>query len=182
MQSTNQCGAGQNGFTILEAMVAAVVLLVGIVAVAKLVPVAVGLDSTNRGDSTSLVIAQREMDALTTQPLTATTFTSPQGLACPAASVCNLGNPAAPNTVVGSPVVMLGNRPFINYNAATVAGYNFDYSDPNDPGQASYDIRWAVITFGNGTSTYGRRFIVGVRKMGANGPLLPVALDSMVEK
>jgi prepilin-type N-terminal cleavage/methylation domain-containing protein len=181
-QHITKCGSKQSGFTIIEVLVATVVLLIGIVGVAKLVPFAINLNTVNRQDSTALVIAQREMDALTSQPLSATTFTSAQGLTCPAAGVCNLGNaPTNPPSLSGSPVVMINNRPYINYNAATVTGYNFIYSDPDNPG-ASYDIRWAVITYGAGGTTTGRRFIVGARNMGSNSPLLPVTLDSMVEK
>lgn len=173
----------RRGFTIIEVLIATVVLLVGIVGVAELVPFATKLNSENRVDSTALVIAQREMDALTSQPLSATTFTSTQGLTCAAAANCNLGNPATPApTIVGSPVVTLDNRPFINYTAAPVAGYSYTYSDPDNPAGGAYDIRWAVITFTSGSSVYGKRFIVGVRQAGGNGPLLPVSLDSMVDK
>lgn len=173
----------QRGFTMIEMLVATAVMLIGIVSVAKLVPFAISLNSVNRLDSTSLVIAQREMNAFIDQPLSAITFTDPQGLTCAAAGVCNLGNPAAPLNCVGScPPVMINDRPFINYNAATVAGYSFIYTDPNDPSGAAYDVRWAVVTYAAGGTVYGKRFIVGVRRFGGNGPLLPVALDTMVEK
>ena len=182
-QKMTKHGSRHNGFTIIEVIVATLVLVIGIVGVAKLVPFAIGLNGANRRDSTSLVIAQREMDALMSQPLSAATFTDPQGLVCPAAGACNLGIAVSPPALAGSPVVMIANRPFINYSAGTVAGYNFIYTDPNDPSSASYDVRWAVITYATpaGVAT-GRRFIVGVRRQTGNGPLLPVALDSMVEK
>ena len=171
------------GFTLMEVLVATVVLLIGIVAVAQLVPVSVGLNANNRRDTTSLVIAQREMDALMSQPIANATFTDPLGLTCPAANVCNLGGaPATPPACVGNcPTLNIGNRPFINYNAAAVAGYSFNYTDPNDP-SGSYDIRWSVFTYGNAAGPYGKRFVVGVRRIGGNGSFLPISLDSMVEK
>jgi len=169
----------QRGFTMMEVLIATAVLVISLVGVAQLVPLSITMNTSNRRDSTSLVIAQRELDAMIDQPITATTFTDPQGLVCGAAGVCNLGNPAAPNVLVGSPFVMFANRPLIDYTQGKVAGYNYTYSDPNDPASVSYDIRWAVITFANGA---GRRIIVGVRKVGGNTPLLPVTLDSMVEK
>jgi len=182
-QKMTNHGSRQSGFTIIEVIVATIVLMIGIVGVAKLVPFAIGLNAANRRDSTSLVIAQREMDALISQPLSVNTFTDPQGLVCPAAGVCNLGIAVSTPALAGSPVVMIANRPFINYSAGTVAGYNFIYTDPNDPSSASYDVRWAVITYATPAGvTTGRRFIVGVRRQTGNGPLLPVALDSMVEK
>ena len=182
MQHTKRIRS-QRGFTLMEVLVATVVLLIGIVAVAQLVPVSVGLDANNRRDTTSLVIAQREMDALRSQPIANTTFTDPQGLTCPAAAVCNLGIPVAGTACSGNcPPLLFGNQPFINYAAAAVAGYSINYNDPNDP-SGSYDIRWAVITYASPAGVaYGKRFIVGVRRFGGNGPLFPIALDSMVEK
>lgn len=177
MQSRNQ-----RGFTLIEMAVATAVLLIGIVGVAKLVPVAVNMNMGNRNDSTALVIAQREMEALIDQPIANTTFSDPQGIVCPAAGLCNLGNPAAPGVIVGSPLLNLGNRPLINYGVAQVGGYSFYYSDPNDPSDTSYDVRWAVITLGNGTTASAKRFIVGVRRRGGNGAFLPITLDAAVDK
>lgn len=168
----------QSGFTMMEVLIATIVLIIGLIGVAQLVPMSIGLNTANRQDSTSLVIAQREMDAMIDQPISATTFTDPQGIVCGVAAVCSLGNPATPNIVVGSPFLMRGGRPVIDYTQATVAGYSYTCADPNDPGIPSYDIRWAVITLTNGA---GRRIIVGVRKVGST-PFLPVTLDSMVEK
>ena len=173
----------QRGFTLIEVLVASLVLLIGIVAVAQLVPVSVGLDANNRRDTTSLVIAQREMDALMSQPVTNTVFTDAQGLTCPVAAVCNLGGVAAtPPVCAGNcPTLNFGGRPFINYNAAAIAGYSFNYTDPNDT-SGSYDIRWAVFTYGNPGTASAKRFVVGVRRIGGNGTFLPISLDSMVEK
>lgn len=172
----------QRGFTLIEMAVATAVLLIGIVGVAKLVPVAVNMNMGNRNDSTSLVIAQREMDTLTNQPIGSLTFSDPQGVVCPPAAACNLGNPATPAVIVGSPLLNLGNRPLINYGVAQVAGYSFYYSDPDDPSDTSYDVRWAVITLGNGTTASAKRFIVGVRRRGGNGTFLPITLDAAVDK
>ncbi len=172
----------QRGFTLIEMAVATAVLLIGIVGVAQLVPVAVNMNMGNRSDSTALVIAQREMEALIDQSIANTTFSDPQGIVCPAAGLCNLGNPATPGVIVGSPLLNLGNRPLIDYGVAQVAGYSFNYSDPNDPSDTQYDIRWAVITLGNGTTASAKRFIVGVRRTGGNGTFLPITLDAAVDK
>lgn len=172
----------QGGFTLIEMVIATLLLLVGLVAVAQLVPAAIRLNKANRYDSTALVIAQRETEAMLNQPLANATFIDPQGLLCPLGNACNLGNPANPNQIVGSPVVMVNNRPMIDFTAGPVANYNFTFADPNDPSGVAYDVRWAVITFGKGVTVTGRRFIVGVRRRGGNAPLQAVTLDSMVEK
>lgn len=170
------------GFALVEVIVAIAILIVGVVAVAKLVPVSAALNYENRRDSVALVIAQRQLDGLIAQPIITTTFTDPQGVLCPVGNVCQIGNPALPNQVVGSPVIMNGARPLIDFSQPQVAGYSFNYSDPDDPSGPLYDIRWAVITFGNGASASGRRLIVGARRQGGDTPFLPITLDSLVSK
>jgi prepilin-type N-terminal cleavage/methylation domain-containing protein len=174
----------QSGFTMIEMLIATAIMVIGLVGVAQLVPYAIRLNASNRNDSTALVFAQRELVAMADQPLTSTFFQDPQGVLCaPVGAVCNLGNAATPKVPVGSPVVMLNNsRPMIDFTAAAVANYSFNYIDPNDPFGMSYDVRWAVITYANGPNPTGKRFIVGVRRRGGNAPLLPVTLDTMVEK
>lgn len=173
----------QSGFTMIETLIATVVMVVGVVGVAQLIPLSIRLNASNRDDSTALVFAQRELDELVDQPISATTFSDPQGVLCPPAANCSLGNAATPRVPVGSPVIMFNNnRPLIDFTQAAVANYSFTYSDPNDPFKLQYDVRWTVITYSNGANPTGKRFIVGVRRRGGNRPLLPVTLDTMVEK
>jgi prepilin-type N-terminal cleavage/methylation domain-containing protein len=175
----------QRGFTITEVLIAIVIMLVGIVAVAQLVPASIGSNSANRNDSSALVFAQRQMDQFLSQPLNmsisppaftetidAQTFT------------CYLGDPTQPsNTLVGSPVAQFYNQLVINFSSAPVANYSFTYQDPNDPYGLVYDVRWAVITT---TNTNGlvtsKRFILGARKKGGNGIYNPVTLDTILSK
>jgi prepilin-type N-terminal cleavage/methylation domain-containing protein len=173
----------QRGFTMIEMLVATVVMVAGLVGVAQLMPLSIRLNSGNRNDSTALVFAQRELDVMIDQPITAKTFTDPQGVLCPNLSTCNLGDPTQPKVPIGSPVVLSSdNRPIIDFSQAQVANYSFNYTDPNDPFGLSYDVRWAVITYATGGNASGKRFIVGVRRSGGNGPFLPVTLETMVEK
>ncbi|HKV25003.1 MAG TPA: prepilin-type N-terminal cleavage/methylation domain-containing protein [Candidatus Acidoferrum sp.] len=171
-----------SGFTLVELMVAMVVLMVGLVAVAQLVPAAIRLNSGNRDDSTALVLAQREMSALIDQPLTATSFSDTSGLHCPIGTNCGLGDPVTPKTPVGCALVAINNQPVIDFTQASVGNYSFLYTDPNDPTGSPYELRWAVITYANGGVAKGKRFLVGVRRNGGNTPFAPVNLDTMVEK
>jgi len=157
-------------------MVATIVLLVGLVAVAQLVPVSIRLNAANRSDSTAMVIAQRELDQMLEQPLASPSFVDAQS------NTCNLGNPATPNQAVGSPVIVLNNRPMLDFAAGQVAGYSFNYQDPNDPNGASYDVRWAVITFVNGGTVTAKGFILGAVKRSGNGIFPPVTVDTMVTR
>ena len=155
----------------MEILVATLVLAVGIVGVAKLVPVAVRMNAANREDSTELVVAQSYMNQFIQQPLSNAAYVDPLG------NNCTISGPVG--AFAGNPVIPLGNKLMINFGGAQVAGYSLTYVDPNDPVQIRYDVRWAVYTL---TGTSAKRFIVGVRKLGGNAPLLPVSLDSMVGK
>ena len=177
--------AGERGFTLVEMLIATVIVVVGLVAVAQLVPASMMMNANNRSDGAALVIAQRQMEALRAVPLTATTFTDPLGVTCPLGQTCNVGDPSQSGVVVGNPVVPLNNSPIINFGPPTsVAGYGFTYTEPNDPTGALNDVRWAVITVTNGTNgpVTCRRIIVGAFRRGMKTLTYPVWLDTMVSK
>ncbi len=188
MAKTDESKAGakrrtsQRGFTLVEVLMAIVILLVGIVAVAQLVPASIGSNSTNRNDSSSLVFAQREMDQFLSQSLNMSI--SPPSFIDTLGFSCDLGDPTQPSgTVVGNPVVVNYDQLIINFSGSPVAGYSFTYQDPNDPAGIMYDVRWAVITTTNGNNLVtSKRFILGVRRMGGNGVYRPVTLDTILEK
>ena len=65
--SRNRAAAG---FTMIELLIAIVILLIGVVAVAQLVPNAIRSDFRNRYDSTALILAQQQMEQMVEQNLT----------------------------------------------------------------------------------------------------------------
>lgn len=176
---------GERGFTLTELLIATAIILVGLVAVAELVPASVMLNSNNRSNATALVLAQRQLEAMREVPLNTITFNDPLGVLCPPSTTCYLGDSTQPGQIVGSPVTLDSqNTPVIDFAQSTVDGYSFTYIDPNDPFGASNDVRWAVITFTNpltNTAT-GRRIILGVYRRGMKSPTLPVTLDVLVAK
>ena len=168
-----RCISAQRGFTLVELLIAAVVFLVGIVGVMQLVPAAMTSNLQNRVDTTSVVLAQRELDQMTAQPLSSATFADADG------NLCNLGNSAAPNTVVGSPLTTFGNFVKVDFTKAKVANYNFQFTNPQNPTDGTYDVRWAVITQTNAAGTaVSKRFIVGVQRKVGTQVLPPVSLDA----
>jgi type II secretory pathway pseudopilin PulG len=179
--ATTESRNRQKGFSILEMLFATVMLLVGLVAIAQLVPASLLLNLRNRTDSSALVFAQRELDQMLDQPLTSNSFVDVLG------NTCQLGNPAPANTVQGNNVVSVNNQTLINFGGpvppvAPTNGYGFTYQDPKDPSGPTYDVRWAVIVTGNGSTVGSKRFILGVRELGGNGYFLPITLDTMVAK
>jgi type II secretory pathway pseudopilin PulG len=168
--------ASQSGFTLIELMMATLVLMVGIVAVAQLVPLAVSRNAANRQDSTALVIAQRELNQLAqSRNLNLPSFTDDLN------NLCSLGDPASPGQLVGSAVNLSVNPPMVDFTVAPQPGYSFNYVDPNDPSGLTYDVRWAVVTIVNSGVVTGKRFVLSVRRLGGQ-PVLPVTLDTLVEK
>jgi type II secretory pathway pseudopilin PulG len=176
--------ASERGFTLVEMLMATTIVIVGLVAVAQLVPSSVMQNSNNRNDGTALVFAQREMELIREQPLTAAFFTDTLGVLCPFGQQCMLGDPTQPGQLVGSPVVLFQNSPIVDFTQAPVTGYSFVYTDPNDPAGVVTDVRWAVVTGVNPTSgvVTSRRIILGVFRRGMRSPSFPVSLDVMVEK
>lgn len=173
----------QEGFTILEMLLATVILLFGLVAVAQLVPASLLLNYRNRMDSSALVFAQRQLDVILDQPLNppGNSYTDPQG------NVYQLGDPTTPNVVQGSAVTTVNNQTLINFTGTPppqypTNGYGFTYVDPTDPNGTTYDVRWAVIVTGNGSTASSKRFILGIRQSGGTGFFLPITLDTMVTK
>jgi prepilin-type N-terminal cleavage/methylation domain-containing protein len=166
----------ERGFSLLEMLLATIILLVGLLAIAQLVPATILLNFRNRTDSSALVFAQRELDQFLDQPSYLPSFNDVIG------NTCALGNAATPNVVQGSPVVVLNNQVVIDFTAGAVSNYSFSYEDPTDPGRTTYDVRWAVIVTGNGSTVSSKRFILGVRQQGGSGYFQPITLDTTVEK
>lgn len=166
----------ESGFSMIEMAVATAILLFGVVMLAQLVPASLRSNMFNRFDSTSVVIAQRELDQMIDQPLTAAQFTDADG------RVILLGDPAAPNVVVGGPVQMVGNSAKVDFTAAAVANYNFNFVDANDPVQPTYQVRWAVITNVQAGIIVSKRFLVGVYNQNNTAMLPPVTVEAGVQK
>ena len=132
----------QRGFTLIEALLATVVVLVGLVAVAQLVPTSVMLNSNNRSDATALVFAQHVIEGMRSQPLTAVTYIDSQGVCARSKYVFAWRSGAtvdsdeqSGNSSSGLPV---------RFFQAPVAGYASPTRIPALREQR--DVRWAVLT------------------------------------
>jgi type II secretory pathway pseudopilin PulG len=164
--------AGEHGFSILEMLIASVILMIGIIGVVQLVPASLQLNATNRYDTLSTVIAQRELDQMLAQPIDTITFPDTAG------NLISLGGAGSP----GAPVIMQGPMAQINFTADPVDGFfiasYMDPNDPNFPNGATFELRWAVIPQVSGGRVISKRIILGCRQTNATQPILPVNLDS----
>jgi hypothetical protein len=168
-------GDAQAGFSVLEMLIASVIMMVGILSVVQLVPASLQLNATNRLGTMATVIAQRELDQMLSQPLDVNTFTDTD------LRTISLGGTGSP----GAPVVMdsQGQTVQIDFTAAPVTGYSIPaYTDPNDPTKSTFELRWAVIPQVVNGRVLSKRIILGCRQTNANEPVLPVTLDSWVQR
>lgn len=167
----------QDGFSVLEMIVASAILMVGIVSVVQLVPASLKNSVGNRMDTLATVVAQRELDQMLSQPLTANTFQDMDG------NVISLAGAGSP----GAAVVMSGQSTIIDFSAGPPATgfYLPSYVAPQDLTGPSFELRWAVFQQPSNGPVLSRRIIIGCRRNQnvIGGQLfLPVTLDSSVQK
>jgi prepilin-type N-terminal cleavage/methylation domain-containing protein len=171
------------GFTLVELLITVVVLVVGIVSVAKLVPISMGSDLRNRNDATALIAAQSLLEQMQQQSMTAS------------APVCPNGNPPAGhygfcdanNYGIGLGINTLATDPEgCTLNAAGKIDFTAAPATCNGYQQTEngIDLRWRVITLNTaaGGSPYRKVFIVAGRQGGAAFSSVTASLMSVVGK
>src|SRR3989442_8044931 len=150
---------GAAGFTLIEVMIATLVLLVGIVAVAQLVPLTINRNQLNRNDSKSTVVAEQVLDQILSQKIGDTTATinlDGQNF------VMQIGGPGAGAT--GSPITNATGQAGVTFAGAAVPGYNFVLFDPNNPSSPGIEVRLGVITIvAGGGAGFQRVFVWALR-------------------
>ena len=171
-----------NGFTFIELMVAIIILMVGVVAVAQLIPGSLSTDLKNRNDSTAVISAQRLIEQVSLQSLTATTSSCANGNP-PSGSYafCDVdGDPIATGAVTtngtttsnGCSLNSAGQIDFTQPTSNCGTGYWVDKSPKWNPATGTTittELRWRVVTLRTSTgSPYRKLFIVGGRTGNAN--------------
>lgn len=163
---------GQSGFTMIELLVSIALLLVGIVAVAKLVPTALQSNLRNRIDSTALIVAQRELEQIAAQSLNVESalglghynFVDSDG------ALVYLGQVSVANIQRnGCPLLPDGRIDFTQPAAACPAGYQRYVSwvwNRTTGDTQTIDLRWHVITWNVAGFPARKLFVIGGRAVG----------------
>lgn len=181
MQKRNMMRAAkssQGGMSLIEMMIACLVLLVGVLAMAALIPLAIGTNSKNRQQSNSTVIAQMLMEKI---------LSVPPGAPIPTLSDCTGASTTitASGTQTGSGGTLLSNGD-IDFtqspgSSGDPAGYYMLYTACGTGGKQSiYDVRWHISE----PSPYVELVTVSARLKGSNGNLVlyspTVTIRSMI--
>ncbi len=190
----------QAGFTLVELMVAILLLLFGLVAVAQLIPAAMTQNTMNRYDSSGLIAAQRQLEQMMAQPMDVGdppvgrhyffNATLPDGTA----AVINMGlngstatcPPPGPTDVGAATTVLTNGELRIDWTVPAVAGYfnNFTSAERAVEQNYPYESRWRVTTFyeciGNTVRPVGKLILMSTRggAQGQQGP--PTTIMTMV--
>lgn len=156
----------QRGTSLIELMIAILVLTVGILALAAAIPFAIGMNHGNRQQSNSTVIDQMVLQKIASVPAgsTSTTITD---CANNTFTVSNIGTPSGS----GGNLQQSGQVDFSQGQGNVGAGYYMNYVAC---GPATYDVRWNIQTPTNNV----KLVTVSAKLQGAL--TMPVTLRGMI--
>lgn len=162
------CQGSEAGISLIELMIAGVVLVVGVLAMMSLIITAIGANNRNKKDTTATMVAQMVMEQIATQPANST-------------GTVVVTDCASNNwTIAVAPGGATLSGGTIDYSAATVPNYNMRYVVCSGDARATYEIRWHVQQLTTNTALV----VVGARQLGAGSDLryfaLPVTLRTIV--
>lgn len=176
MRQPGRSRAAAAGFTMIELLIAIVLLMVGVVAVAQLIPAAMRSNLRNRYDSTGLILCQRQLELMLAVDLDANEAavvghysffaTQPDGTAV----TLRMGSSdmTNPTSTAGAAITALPTGHLVmNWSQASGSvpvGYRDNFLNAEG---YQYETRWNVMTFftnlGGLTQPVGKRIIISTR-------------------
>jgi prepilin-type N-terminal cleavage/methylation domain-containing protein len=160
----------ERGMTLIELMIAMVVLLVGVVGSLALVALSVGSDSRNRQQSNSTSLSQ----------MLAEKISSVKASTSPTLNVTDCaGNAFTIFTAAGGSALTASGD--VDFTQAPIASYSMLYTDCGTNGrQVTYDIRWNIQQ----TTSYVKFLTVSSKMLNAGNDLkffsLPVTVRTLI--
>jgi prepilin-type N-terminal cleavage/methylation domain-containing protein len=128
----------QRGMSLIELMIAMVVLAVGMGGIMVLFVTAIASNNRNKIDTAGTLVAQMTLEQIASRPA---------NQHAPITVTDCAGTSHVVNTAVGG--AALDANAAINYTAAAVAGYRMLYVTCGAGGQqATYDVRWNIQAWG----------------------------------
>jgi Tfp pilus assembly protein PilV len=160
----------ERGMTLIELMIALIVLLVGVVGSMALVAISIGSDGRSRQQSNSTALSQMLTEKIS----------SVKASASPVLTVTDcVGNSYTVYTAAGGSALTSSGD--VDFTQTAVANYQMLYTDCGTNGrQITYDIRWNIQQ----TSSYVKYVTVSSKLKNAGGDLkffsLPVTVRALV--
>ena len=169
----------ESGFTLVEMVVAAAILLVGMTAGMTLIITAMANDSRSKNDSSATILSQMTIETIAAVPANATTSMTVVD--------CNPTTSSASHTINttgssgGAGATLTGG--VIDFTAGTVSGYAMTYygcQASTSDRQLTYDVRWNIKTLSSDAKlvTVAAKPIAGSTH--ANFLAVPVTLKMIV--
>ena len=159
----------ERGMTLIELLIAMVVLMIGVVGCMSLVAISIGGDSRSRQQSNATSVSQMLTEKIS----------SVKASTSPTLTVTDcVGNSFTVNTAAGGAPLTGG---AVDFTQATVAGYYMLFTDCGTSGrQMTYDVRWNVVQ----TTPYAKFLTVSAKMQSAGTDVkifsLPVTVRTLV--
>jgi prepilin-type N-terminal cleavage/methylation domain-containing protein len=175
-------GAPRNplaGFTLIEMVIAAAILLVGLMAGIALIITAMANDSRSKNDTSATVLAQMTIETIAAVPANATTSMTIMDCNPATSSASHAVNTTGSSSGAGAPLT----SGIIDFSQSSVSGYSMIYygcQASTGDRQTTYDVRWNIKTLTTNTKliTVAAKPIVGSTH--ANYIAVPVTLKMIV--
>jgi type II secretory pathway pseudopilin PulG len=149
-KSRQSADASERGMSIIELLVAMIVLMVGVLGAMSLIVLAVGTNGRNRQQSNSTVLAQMITEKIMSVPAN----TSPTLTITDCLGTNGSINTAGSSSGAGSTLLGSGEVDFSKALGGTgaPAGYYMQYTTCGSSGrQTVYDVRWNIKTLSTNT-------------------------------
>jgi prepilin-type N-terminal cleavage/methylation domain-containing protein len=161
----------QAGFTLIELMIATLVLAIGLTGGLLLILTSAANDNRSKMDSSATVLAQMTMEMIASVPANSTSSSTPSSSVT--VTDCNPTSSSASHTIntlgtnagAGAPLNSSGG---IDFSQSTVSGYQMSYyacQASTGDRQAIYDVRWYVQTI----SADAKLVVVAAERTGTQG-------------
>jgi type IV pilus modification protein PilV len=160
----------QRGMTMIELMIAMVVLLIGVMGSMALIAYTIGTNNRNKQQSNATVIAQLMSEKISSQKATLTNNLTVYD--------CTNTGTTVYTAAGGATLTSAGD---VDFTQAAVTGYQMYYTDCGTSGRKIvYDVRWNITQ----PTTYTKMLVVSAKMKGAGNDSkvfsLPVTIRTLV--
>jgi prepilin-type N-terminal cleavage/methylation domain-containing protein len=135
----------ESGFTLVEMVIAALILLVGMTAGMALIIMAMANDNRSKNDSSATILSQMTIETIAAVPANATTSMTLVDCNPTSSSASHSINTTGSSGGAGAPLT----GGIIDFSQATVTGYAMTYyacQASTGDRQTLYDVRWNIQT------------------------------------